>query len=759
MCVSADAFLCANAQGANAGKVCREDARYIPLTKKTRFQRQGVIAIFTGKKNPNIKPCMRLFPFVFCVLMVVGVYYQVFLGGYWAVNGSDALHVHLSANRIIADSLRNGRLALWNPYFNLGQPVADGFSTLFHPANFLYLLFSPWLAHTIEIIAGLMFTLLGAWFFLRAEGNGVFSSSVGALAYAFAGPVFFLHAYHLGFMAVALLPWSLLVFHLHDHAGNPKWLWLGGLLCVAAVQSLDSDTALYLFAGFAIDRIACVPVAARTRYLYTWFSIFMLSALTGLLNYLPLYEWLRQSSRLEKTYTGILTPSLPNMGAGIFANRWLKDWPYDVFYFYLGPALLWLSGVGAAVLLKKTGYIRRYFLYSALIPCMYAVIRIAHSFFSTPLVSFDTWRSMFVFCFGLAMLSSAGASVLIKDSSVWSSWSFSFGLFTLGCAGASFFYWPGAPQRWVLLIAGAGIIAVSSGRVRRAKALSVCGVWSVLIAATVVPAFGRVAILPSCEWNSAALNLTVQPPFLQCRDFMRNLPFYRRLLSGREGAPGHGRVSLFGWTDNTTALAGLKTMPNYTSLYNRFFEEALRKDGLIKESRIHPYWIRLERADAAVLSAYGVRFLVTPSCSLPNPSVGWIMRADLSWPKHTVWENASYIGRAYFVLGPEVRDGSRVEFLEDDATAVTVRVSAKEGERLVLADLYYPGWKVFVDGTAVADQRYRGCLRSVVLAEGIHSVTWRYCGGVERVGLIGSGCALAALVVFLSRVTLDKGKV
>ncbi len=692
---------------------------------------------------------LNLLPIFGCVVFVVVIYYPVFLTGRWAVNGSDALNLHLPGNYAVARAFLQGRIPLWNPHFNLGQPVIDGSTIIFHPAMFLYLIFNPWLAHTVEILSGLVLSCLGVWYFLRQQGFEVFAAVIGSLVYILSGPVFFLHSYHLGFMAILLLPWTIWVFHQHDRTGHNGWLWIAAALCVLSVYSTDPDTLFYLYLGLIIDRLVCLPKTGWIAYLTKWTGILCLAGLAGAALYLPLYEWLTYSSRFSKTYAGVLNPGFLNFTAAVFTNQWLKSWPYDAVYFYLGPAVFWLSFCGLARIDKKS-YVFRYFLYSLIIPIFYLLNRLLESQSRLSLFdALDIWRSMFVFCLGLGMLAAAGVRNILKGEGIWEKLTLSSGLAALLLAGLAMRYRMDSKTCFILLIASAAILFIMFPRIRKNKLLAGTGIFISIVATIGVVVFNRTTLVPSCAWNSAVLDLTNQPPYTKCHTFTKNLEFYRKLGETEEGRPGHWRVSLLGGTDNLTAVAGLKTLPNYSPCYNRAAEEALSVDDLVPVSNTHPYWMELKNPKSRELGIYGVRFLVDLSNrqSLAGDA-GWLERQDLSWPDHRVWESKYYLGRAYLV-SQTGKARSDVEFLEDRPELVSLRVNAREGERLVLADLDYPGWQAFVDNQPVDTERYRGCLKSVILSAGQHAVIWKYSSKIQQIGFFTSACALLLLLGFL----------
>jgi hypothetical protein len=67
---------------------------------------------------------------------------------------------------------------------------------------------------------------------------------------------------------------------------------------------------------------------------------------------------------------------------------------------------------------------------------------------------------------------------------------------------------------------------------------------------------------------------------------------------------------------------------------------------------------------------------------------------------------------------------------------VTIEAHVDSPGVLVLSDLYYPGWKAYVDGTPVKLYRVDGIIRGVLVQEGEHMVEFRYSPSSLKYGLI-----------------------
>jgi hypothetical protein len=82
---------------------------------------------------------------------------------------------------------------------------------------------------------------------------------------------------------------------------------------------------------------------------------------------------------------------------------------------------------------------------------------------------------------------------------------------------------------------------------------------------------------------------------------------------------------------------------------------------------------------------------------------------------------------------------------------VEVDVNAHRPAVLRLADLYYPDWKVFVDGKPERLLRADHALRAVAVPEGHHTVLFKFQSGAFRAGLwvsiVSTFLSLALLAV------------
>lgn len=165
----------------------------------------------------------------------------------------DAADMGYPALTYATDSLREGRMPLWDPYTGCGFPfhAVPGGGTL-DPLTFLiaFTCSDGFFGFVVFWLFYWWWAGIGMFFMARSFKAGPAGALVSALAYAFSG--FFLsHAEHTGFIVTAAwLPW---VFGLADRAVADSKLHLALLAGVAAgIATLSGYPGLNAFMGLAL---------------------------------------------------------------------------------------------------------------------------------------------------------------------------------------------------------------------------------------------------------------------------------------------------------------------------------------------------------------------------------------------------------------------------------------------------------------------------------------------------------------------------
>jgi uncharacterized membrane protein YfhO len=190
---------------------------------------------------------------------------------------------------------------------------------------------------------------------------------------------------------------------------------------------------------------------------------------------------------------------------------------------------------------------------------------------------------------------------------------------------------------------------------------------------------------------------------------------------------------------------------------------------------------RLLQPDSPILSALNVKYLLVRVGHEPH-NIGRTFRQVYANDRVRVYENTQVYPRAYFVdtvhseRDPSVVlrtvtaagfDGRRVALIEaaeppalrpasaaavpatvsfTDYTAnqITLATSTAEPRFLVLGEMYFPGWRAYVDGVETPIYRANYLFRGVVVPPGQHTLVFAYR---PTSVLMGAAISLLALVL------------
>ena len=165
-------------------------------------------------------------------------------------------------------------------------------------------------------------------------------------------------------------------------------------------------------------------------------------------------------------------------------------------------------------------------------------------------------------------------------------------------------------------------------------------------------------------------------------------------------------------------------------------EMGSRKAGEIFRAPVNPYRPRL-----SFVTAYRLE---------PDPALAWTRAAkgetDIS--REVLLEHAPQAG---LPPSPSARPSLVARLSEDRPERVVAEVSTDSAGLLVLADLFYPGWKAEVDGHAAEILMADGVFRAVALTPGPHRVAFHYQPLSVFIGAGLSAAALLAIAVFARR--------
>ena len=175
-----------------------------------------------------------------CFLALVAASYgrALFRGEQFAYR--DAAHFYYPLYQRVQAEWEAGRWPLWEPEENGGMPLlGNPTAAVLYPGKVLYALFRYDWGARLYVVAHTVLAFAGMLILLRSWGTSVTGSALGALSYAFGGPILFQYCNIIFLVGAAWLPFGI--------RAVDRWLRLGRrsalieLAVVLAMQALGGD--------------------------------------------------------------------------------------------------------------------------------------------------------------------------------------------------------------------------------------------------------------------------------------------------------------------------------------------------------------------------------------------------------------------------------------------------------------------------------------------------------------------------------------
>ncbi len=686
----------------------------------------------------------------------------------------------------------SGHLPLWNPWLGMGAPLFANYqSALLYPPNWLLLATDVAWGQTLLVLLHLMWAGFGMALLARSLGLGRFAQAISGIAYAMSG---YLVA-RSGFLSInataAWLPWILYAAEgLVRSAGTNSVASSGNLRSLGwrAAALLGLILGLQWLAGHAqvawytlILLVVWVIFRARSNSVPIRSAVLTL-AVAGALGFaiaavqlIPTLEYASISNRagdldpeFALTYSFWPWRALGLVAPDLFGNPGTADyWGYGNFWedaIYVGVLPLLLA-IGALAT-KRIGRIKWFLLGVATIAFLFGLGS------NTP---------VFKFLFQYVPTFSA-----FQAPTRWNLWLVaSFSLL----AGFGAEHWKVAEGKklyWLRLgTAGAIAIFVMATLINVVetdieptftRAIATAGFWLAVC--------GILALLRSDPgrkgWVAAVVSVVVLDLFIAGRGLNPTLPAELSSAPSALSQEIQGDHRLYMSKELERAIKfdvafrfdsfqpGLdwsivreSGLPN-TPLLDRL-SSANNFDPLMPARYV--LWMnQLEQIPPAqrerLLQTMDVGWQAVPRNNdlpiyepIPDPIRAWIV-PSVEWvaspaeATRRATSSATELSMTAFLEGsprPEQGGAGIVTALRDEGpNKVELAVEAPEGGWLVLADTWFPGWVVELDGQATESFPANGVMRSVWIPAGLHTVVFQYRPITVPVGLALTVFGLAA---------------
>jgi Bacterial membrane protein YfhO len=246
----------------------------------------------------------------------------------------------------------------------------------------------------------------------------------------------------------------------------------------------------------------------------------------------------------------------------------------------------------------------------------------------------------------------------------------------------------------------------------------------------------------------------------------------QRVLAEKPAA----RIDNTGDTDAFWAIAGpLTGVPSANGISPMAPDKIIALRLYLHDGARWGWYYPLEHLDSPVLDLMGTRYVVTSVKSAPRFAALPKFRHVASLPGNELFENLTVIPRFFVVhevrqggslagvdfrrialteepipVAPASGDGAdAVRVVRYEPDAVELDVQARGSGLLVASETEYPGWRAWVDGREAAIHRVDVALRGVVVPDGAHRVRMEFRPGILWAGL-GVTLATGALLIALA---------
>jgi hypothetical protein len=659
---------------------------------------------------------------------------------------SDLTITHYPYTLFLRQSLlAGGRLPLWSPNLLSGVPfAANPLAGVWYPPGWLALILPLPLGFNLLVAAHLFWGALGMYGLLRAEGLSAPAALFGGLAFA-SLPKLFAH-YGAGHLTLLYaLPWTpwLLWAARRDFLGQSARMRfpLQGL-AFAFILLADVRWAAYaacLWWGYSL---AYTSWAGWPRRLLQLLGQSLLGLLIAAPLLFPLAELAPLSSRSAMTAQDALVFSLPpERLLGLF----FPDFGgFHEYMLYAGQAILALC---LLVLIRALRHpAARFWVWTALIALLLAL----GSYFPP-----------------LALLAQVPGLDLLRVPARW--------LFVAGIAMSA-----------AAACAVDVLMAINPGRRQRLANLALtalvgfslvltAGVWVVGGRASPHFVWGTLFLLASTVWISLRLNrrlpariwlaglfaitlvdlMGVNRTLFAPRTVEVVLSEGRQVVAYLSGQAGEFRVysPSYSLPQQTAAAAGLQLADGVEPLqlapYVAYMKQASGVPFQGYSITVPPFETGDPstanadyRPDAALLGRLNVRY-VAAEFDLPVEG----LKLEEQFGDTRLYRNLLEKPRAW--LEPAGADNTRPapipELLAWNPDRIEVR--AQGPGTLVLSEIAYPGWRVWVDGVSQPVESFDGLLRSVQLSAGDHLVVFAFRPVSLALGWVGFALGAACLVI------------
>lgn len=718
---------------------------------------------------------------------------------------------------LVIKMLKQGQVPLWNPYNFSGSPLLANFqSSALYPFNIFYFIFSQPIAWSILVTLQPLLAVFFTYWYCRKLSVSPLASWFAAISFAYGSFMRVWLEYNTVDHVVLWLP--LILLSIESLRIHPHWKWLAVLIgsLTATLLAGHPQIAAYMFL-FTIIYFLLRCRSVKHFKLVT--ILLMLPIGIAAVQLLPGIELVINSARSNLPFSTLFHKILiqpwqlimlviPDFfGNPATRTYWLSDT-------YIGKTL----SIGIVPLfflfatLRSLHPLKKLFLATAgIVFILITANPISYTFYRIPLPIFSTSSPTlisFLFSFSLSMLIAFGVDQFRSEAHTLKKWKKR----ALQVAGVLSLLW--------LVVLVMPKISSLPWRENLSMSIRPMILASGLVAITLI-AFYEAIANPKRMTTILVLLLGVHVldlfvafhkfnPFSP-KEFVFPDTAITSVLKKQGGMDrfwGYGTAAL---EANIATQLALYSPDGYDPLYPRWYGEFITSS---QDGHITKQFTTQTRSDASVAPGFGkdlfmkntYRLRVLDSLGvkhildrLENGSTdstfpknifsliydkdGWKIYQNLtSLPRvallsnYAVYSSKKEFEKLFFdatfdplktvLLDEQIpfhstnnQEKGKVEVLEYEPNMIRLRTSTAADRFLYISDVYYPGWKAFIDGQSKKIYRANYAFRAVPVSGGTHIVTMVYDPDSLRWGWYISSLSVVlfvAAMVWLRRNYADK---
>lgn len=735
----------------------------------------------------------RILPIIILTVLPLILFHQVLQSQVIVTgdfSGSDLLDLHLPFKYALHQAIVNKNLPLWNKDMAMGFPVlAEGQTGVFFPTNLIFSLLPPIDALDLSVMAVFAVSALTAYLFFRSLKKSITASIYGAIIFAFSG-YFITRFKHLNLVNSASL-FPLMLYAAHEYFESTKLRFVVLSAVTFALMIFAGHPQITYYNTFMFIIFCCYLAykkykSDKTKAITCLINITLVSILLGVLlsavQIIPTLELTLKSPRAitSESPSGLYPFGIQNLMT--FISPYYFGNPADATYnkdirtfgiFWENTTYISLAGILfalvmiARILLKKDSKdYNRFFLFfglfslllmfgpsTPLFPLLYKYIPLMNLF------RFPNRFNLYLI-FSLAYLSIGGmefaVETIIKRTQFRAK-----NISTKSSEDQVQINWPFSKSQTMLMISAFTFLDL------------------------IVFGYAYIGYLPKNE-------VTKAPELVS--QVSENSQMYRTFsITQYTDNP----YSALGWKKSQDAiLASRKTLPPNNNLLfdipyfndRGWFEGGLSisrrntVENYLLNSNPNPY------ITTKVLGTYSVKYILSYSDlsgfeinkikdfelgkdfaaklnlyqdDLAIPRLSYVPEAEYQPDENKVFseiltldqnpaksviveDKPTTIPPQFKGSLDEFKNNNPVKFMKDTNSEITISAEIKNHGFLLLNDIYYPGWKVFVDGKEDKILRANYLVRAVELNPGKHEVRFIYDPLSFKVG---AGLTLGTIIL------------